>query len=228
MTKSEIVDAFIRGDLDRRGFIKRLTAVGVSSAAAMAYAGSLVQNAAATPSRHGAGFVMRAQGADADYGPTIPVEEIEEAVQAINDALDELVTGLSSLLDDFDASDFLDAGFEEGVAELLGNLLSQINEQIAALSSLFGLTGGASANAFSQSTGSSGGSLVERLTEVANGLNETAGMYAALIPSLEDVENRQLFTQIAIVAGRHAALVSYLVDIDPIPGAFEQPIDPTE
>ena len=83
-------------------------------------------------------------------------------------------------------------------------------------------------NAFAQSTGGASGTLVERLTEVANGLNETAGMYAALVPSLEDVENRQLFTQIAIVAGRHAALVNHLVDMDPIPGAFEQPIDPTE
>ena len=58
MSKNEIVTAYLNGRIDRRQFVKRLTAVGVSSAAAMAYAQSLASPATASgTTRDSNGFV---------------------------------------------------------------------------------------------------------------------------------------------------------------------------
>ena len=54
MSKHEVVEAYLRGQIDRREFIRRLTLAGVSSAAAVAYAQSLGTASAATaPGKHG-------------------------------------------------------------------------------------------------------------------------------------------------------------------------------
>src|SRR5689334_12639130 len=54
MSKHEVVEAYLRGQIDRREFIRRLTLAGVSSAAAVAYAQSLGSASAATaPGKHG-------------------------------------------------------------------------------------------------------------------------------------------------------------------------------
>jgi len=58
VSKNEIVTAYLNGRIDRRQFVKRLTAVGVSSAAAMAYAQSLASPATASgTTRDSNGFV---------------------------------------------------------------------------------------------------------------------------------------------------------------------------
>lgn len=54
MSKHQVVEAYLRGQIDRREFIRRLTLAGVSSAAAVAYAQSLGTASAATaPGKHG-------------------------------------------------------------------------------------------------------------------------------------------------------------------------------
>lgn len=55
VSKNQIVEAYLQGQIDRREFVRRLTTVGVSSAAAIAYAQSLAAPAAAAPiaGRHG-------------------------------------------------------------------------------------------------------------------------------------------------------------------------------
>jgi hypothetical protein len=223
MTKSDVVDAFIRGDLDRRGFIKRLTAVGVSSAAAMAYAGSLVQSTAAAPST-GSGFITRGYMQDADYGLAVAIENVPEAIQALLATIQERASAIQNLLGDFDGDDFADAGLDEADREVLADIQGQIVEQAQAIAAFRGLPlAEATETAVEAVSG-----LIEALTAVAEGLNEAAGEYAALIPALEDPLERELFSQIAIAAGRHAAIVSYLAGLDPVPGAFEAPIDPVE
>lgn len=226
MTKTEVVDAFIRGDLDRRGFIKKLTAVGVSSAAAMAYAGSLVQNAAASPSGNGAGFITRGFMQDDDYGLAVPIEDIPAAVAALVSETDEIAEALSTLLANFTTDDFTAAGLDDADAEVLQTIQSQLLEQVEAINAFQGTpagAGGADAPA-----PEAAGTLIEALTQAAEELNELAGGYAALIPALEDPEARELYTQIGIVVGRFAALVSHMAGLDPVPSAFEVPIAPTE
>ena len=54
MSKHQVVEAYLRGQIGRREFIRRLTLAGVSSAAAVAYAQSLGSASAATaPGKHG-------------------------------------------------------------------------------------------------------------------------------------------------------------------------------
>ena len=62
MSKSEIVEAYRRGLMGRREFVRRLTLAGVSSAAAVAYAQSLDSKAAAAPmGRNAHGFISTFQ-----------------------------------------------------------------------------------------------------------------------------------------------------------------------
>jgi hypothetical protein len=49
MSKHEVVEAYLQGRIDRREFVRRLTLTGVSAAAALAYAASLGDSAAAAP-----------------------------------------------------------------------------------------------------------------------------------------------------------------------------------
>lgn len=226
MTKSEVVDAFIRGDLDRRGFIKKLTAVGVSSAAAMAYATTLVQDVAASPSGNGTGFITRGFLQDEDYGLAVPIEDVPAAIAALASETDEIADTLSALIANFTPADFTDAGLDDADAEVLETIQSQLLEQAAAIAAFTGAP--AAAEQAETSVDVATGTLVEGLTVVAQELNELASGYAALIPALEDPEARELFTQIAIAVGRFAALVSYMAGLDPVPSAFEQPVAPTD
>jgi hypothetical protein len=68
MSKHEVVDAYLKGRIDRREFVRRLTLAGVSTAAAVAYAQTLsTSSAAAAPANQGAHGLMRSQ---TNYTPT--------------------------------------------------------------------------------------------------------------------------------------------------------------
>ncbi len=54
MARHELVEAYLHGRISRRTFVERLTALGVSSAAALAYAQTLSVPAAAREARRGA------------------------------------------------------------------------------------------------------------------------------------------------------------------------------
>jgi len=232
MTKSELVDAYVRGDLDRRRFITKLTAMGVSGGAALAYAGSLAQNAAASPSHNGVGFIARGQDVDDEYGTAIIIENI---VAILNQVLADL-NGIFASFDDFlDQFDVGDGGLDEGDFDVIQDISEQIAEQLAALiatlEGLFGTSGSSSGiQAFRSPRASSlaqtSGTALEQLAVLAEKLNRQVGIYAAVIPAVEDGEQRQLMTNIGLVAARHAALISYMAGLNPIPSAFEQPINP--
>ncbi len=69
MSKHEVVDAYLKGRIDRREFVRRLTLAGVSTAAAVAYAQTLSPSsvsAASAPAARGVHGVMQATQ---DYTP---------------------------------------------------------------------------------------------------------------------------------------------------------------
>lgn len=86
MSKHEVIDAYLRGKIDRREFVGRLTAVGVSAAAAVAYAQSLGSPTAAAPLSGGRGRVGVFQYVEDADGDGFTDEEEEECGSDPNDA----------------------------------------------------------------------------------------------------------------------------------------------
>src|SRR6266508_1583744 len=111
MTKLELIDAYVRGRIDRRHFVRRLTAAGVSSGAAFAYAQSLGPRAAvAGAARNPAGFVVRTQEDDADYGVACSIDSGLEAVAALMPGTVSLPVFLDAGLRLFGEADFPSLG----------------------------------------------------------------------------------------------------------------------
>lgn len=214
MTAQGVVDAFIRGEFDRRDLITRLTALGVSASAASAYALTLGrQGAAAAPGSSSTGIARYQDGAEEeDYGTEFVFETIEEALQLIFDAISELLSTLGAL-NLFNADDFADAlDFE-----ILTRIAEQKQDHAEAMSALLGTTDP------STSTAASFGSVEEFLTELAGGYDDLTGKYAAVVPAIGDGAIRQTMMNAASVANRHAALVHHMAGLDPIPDTFEVP-----
>jgi hypothetical protein len=70
MSKHEVVDAYLKGRIDRREFVRRLTLAGVSTAAAIAYAQTLsTSSAAAAPASSQRAHGLMQDGSE-DYTPT--------------------------------------------------------------------------------------------------------------------------------------------------------------
>ena len=220
MTKRDLIDAYVRGDVDRRGFIRKLTAMGVTATAAAAYAGSFGGEAAAATARNSAGFISRLQGAqdaDEDYGIAVAIQNILQALQRFLARMESIIDRLGQIISQGNGPR----------PDLLQKIQSQIEEQRQGLISRLqgeagyspamvnGLTG--------RNLGLQGGNT---LADIANDLNVQTGLLAAIIPAIESGQDRQLMTNIGLVTARHAALISDLAGLDPIPSAFEVPIDP--
>jgi hypothetical protein len=217
VTKRDLIDAYVRGDVDRRGFIRKLSAMGVSAAAATAYAGSFGQDAAAAP-RTSAGYVSRLQDADADYGIAVAIRNIIEALQKFLARRAALIQRLEQVISQGNGPR----------PEVLQKVRDQIAEQrdalVARLQQKLGQTGQASTVINSLTANRVQGDAT--LADIANDLNVQTGLLAAIIPAIEDGQDRQLMTNIGLVTARHAALINDLAGLDPIPSAFEVPIDP--
>jgi hypothetical protein len=214
MTAQGVVDAFIRGDLDRRGFITKLTALGVSASAASAYALTLGRQGAAAAPESSTGGIARYQdgAAEEDYGTDFIFETIEEALQLIFDAIGEALAVLSGL-GIFSAADFADpAEFD-----LLGTIQQHQQEHADALAALLGSTGAVG------SSEASFDSVEAFLTELAGALDDQTATYAAVVPAIGDGATRQTLMNVASVANRHAAVVHQIAGLDPLPEAFEVP-----
>ncbi len=220
MSKRDLIDAYVRGDVDRRSFIRKLSAMGVSATAAAAYAGSFGREAAAAPARNSAGFISRLQGGqdtDEDYGIAVAIQNILQALQRFIARMESIIERLGQIISQGNGPR----------PELLQKIQSQMEEQRQALitrlqgeagfdaTMIHGLTG--------QNTRLQGGNT---LVDIANDLNTQTGLLAAIIPAIQSGQDRQLMTNIGLVTARHAALVSDLAGLDPIPNAFEVPIDP--
>ena len=220
MTKRDLIDAYVRGDVDRRGFIRKLSAMGVSAAAAAAYAGSFAPDAAAAPSRNSAGYVARLQDADDDYGIAVAIDNIIQALQAFVDRMDALVQRLTQIAEQ--------TGGNGPNPQRIATVRDQIEEQrqalITRLQQRLGESGQASTSINRLSANRLQGDA--SLADVANELNVQTGLLAAIIPAIEVGQDRQMMTNIGLVTARHAALINELAGLDPIPSAFEVPIDP--
>jgi hypothetical protein len=215
MTKRELIEAFLRGDVDRRQFVNRLTMLGVSGGAAVAYATSLGQSAAASPSQPAAGFVMRAQTEDdEDYGGAIDLPSDEEGI-AIAIAVIQGVIALLESLDQFAAADFV-----EGALETLRRIQEQQTEHADALSAT---TGAARVvrQGFAAQT-QTFASADELVNTVSDALEELAGVYAAIVPALKSAEYRQTVMGAASVAARHAAHTRSFAGRELLPEAFQE------
>lgn len=213
MTAQGVVDAFIRGDLDRRGFITKLTALGVSASAASAYALTLGrQGAAAAPGSSGGGISRAHLAQEEDYGTDFVFETIEEALQIVFDAINEALALLSGL-GIFSAGDFANPG----EFDLLSTIQQQQQEHADALAALLGTTGAVG------SSEASFDSVEAFLAELAGAMDGQTAMYAAVVPAVGDGAVRQTLMNVASVANRHAAVVHMMAELDPLPETFEVP-----
>lgn len=227
MTKSEIVDAYVRGEMDRRAFVTRLMAVGVSAGAAIAYAASLAPAAGAAGPRHSvAGYIARAQqNPDGEYGTAITLTSDDEGIQdllAASDAVDVLFDALDS----FTADDFRNAGLTADDLALLQKIRDQHAEQVDAIRALTSGSGTTSTSGGGGNSGANTSSLTKYLKALADAQNTFVGVLAAVIPAIQSGEIRQTLTQIGLVAARHAAIISDLAGEDPSPDSLENVIDP--
>jgi hypothetical protein len=231
MTKNELIDAYVRGDVDRRGFIRKLTAMGVSATAAAAYATSFGHDALAAPARNGAGFVARAQ-IEEDYGVGVIIEDLLEAVQSFLSLIADILNILDQLLSLGSGGLSQALSFQGATADptqhpdwqYLDEIRAQIAEQQDAIVAQLGPSYGVTAQT---STQQASGSADELVSALADQMNTVAGVAAALIPSFPDAADVQLMTNIGIVNGRHAAIVNSIAGNNPSPSAFETPIDPS-
>jgi len=215
VTKKELIDAYLRGDLDRRGFVGRLTALGVSATAAVAYAGSFVPGVAASSSRNESGFLVHAQGivSDDEYGTAFTFASDEEAITLAIEAITAVLSILEGL-DSFTADDFAPGQFA-----ILSDILEQQQEQADALAALLGDT---PFEAPPAGTGG-GGDPQAFLENLAAALDDLCARYGAIAPALESGEARQTITNLLAIANRHAALVNEMAGLDPIPDTFLEP-----
>jgi hypothetical protein len=234
MTKHELIQAYADGDIGRRDFVRRLSALGVSSAAALAYAHSLAPRTAAAGGSAGrSGFVMRAQqDGDGEYGTAIQLGGDDEAVlsaveagEAVQDLLDEGLGRFSE--DDFtsfncgspDVYDELQRLYEQRATHL--EVLDSLFDQVVAAPNRNARLAGLSLQSDSDSP-------EEFLAKLRDALDVEAGLFTALVPAVEDGEVRQTMMSIASVKARHAAYVRTLTGRSGYPDAFEEAISPEE
>ncbi|MGI8403598.1 MAG: hypothetical protein ACR2OE_02300 [Thermomicrobiales bacterium] len=226
MSKREMIESYLKGDLDRRGFIRGLTALGVSVGAATAYAVSFAPSALANADN---GFVVRPgqRYQDQNYPP--PPITLEEAVIQLVEAITALINLFAAALERFLQSDFTAAGLPSNAFATLQTILAQLNQQNDALNAL--ATSG-NVEVASLASGSAKGFLGQTdtvqgfLSELSDHMNKLVSKNAGIIPGLENGEARQTFTNIAMVNARQAAVVNQFAGEDPIPSAFAEPTLP--
>jgi hypothetical protein len=235
MTKRELIQEYVSGRIDRRDFLVRLTGLGVSGAAALAYAQSLTPSAAASAGRDPNGYLLRA--VNAEYGPggifqTI-VELLQFAAQFLQHILDliaSLLSGLFALpashgvraLAPIAVGDALPNGdtLTQSDADQLKTLHNQLDAHLAAIKSAFGDFGAKAPAAASTAAASEGD-----ITTLAKALNDLVAFQAAVIPTLsgEGAKTsalRATMVTAALVEARHAAFVNQLAGDPPFPDTF--------
>ncbi len=220
MTKRETIEAFVRGDIDRRTFVGRLTTLGVSAGAALAYATTFGQTASAASSSGSAGYVVQNFQDDLEYGVPNPFP-LEEGLEIINEAFDEIV----AIFEGF--ADFLEDDFAEGVFDALTTIQEQIATQLEALSALFGTGSATSTRQFGQRSRLSAvqsGDADAFLQSLSTSLDDLTSRFAAVVPGTSEDAARQTMMNVAMVSGRHAGFVNWAAGNDPFPSAFQQPM----
>jgi len=214
MSKREVIQAYIHGDLDRRGFVTRLAALGVSAGAAAAYATQFAPAASAAVAP--GGFVVRAaQTTDADYGTSVTFPSLEEAIafaQTILDPLDELYDSLAN---------FTEADFADGVHKQLTDFDGEISEQNDALHSLSAMTPQRTVTMGLRKDAAT--SAEDFLKSLQREYDTAVSKFVAVVPAADSGEIRQTLANISHAVSRHAGVLAFWVKGDGTPnGAFEE------
>lgn len=209
MSKIELIDAYVRGDIDRRSFMRKLAALGVSATAAAAYAGSLAQGASAAPSTS---FAARAQDDDGDddYGVgDVIAGIIASIISLIRSILESIFGGF------FASGDFEQAGLSDGQVAMLRQMSSQMEEQASALDRYFGTMSTPKANAEFANVN-------DALASLAAEYNRYTAALARAASSTDSAEVRDLVMSAGFSASRQAAIANELAGGAPFAGAFER------
>jgi hypothetical protein len=224
MTKHEVINDYISGRIGRRDFMTRLTALGVSAGAALAYAQTFITDTSAAGSRPAGHFVDMAQ-----YGGPILgfPETVGEAIEAAIAFTTSLSTALQSILDAFGAEDFDFAAIVG--ATIIANLQrfsSQLDEQLGVLESTGSASSGAAKSARPQAVAALAqtDSAEEALSKLAQRYAILDGYYAGAVPSLDDADARLTLMGIALVNAAQGAFVRTALGQEPSPSAFIEPI----
>lgn len=219
MTKHELVDAYIQGRIDRRDFIARLTGLGVSAAAAVAYAASFAPSAHAAAGRTKNGYVVRLQDTDFDdeYGAPIGACEaldvlidVAERMNSRLGSLRSLNQGLRQVLQRFEDRLQLLQDLQEARCGTAGRRPSSL----AAFSSTL----------LSQNSNSE---KQERL-DLLKYVDTIASLYAYIVPSVEEDDVRSSMMSAAMAIARDAEVVRRLIGEDPSDGLLQRPLSPEE
>jgi hypothetical protein len=222
MTKHELIDAYVRGRIDRRDFVRRLTALGVSASAAGAYALSLSPSASAAGSRTAAGFRVRNQDEYGGFGDLLAallnLLKLLGLLKAFEDALAKLLGGARSSGAANLKAFPLRLQISDSDTDELTTLLSQSSAHADAIKSLLSELGGsAPPPAIPTLSYDSVDSLVADLQPV---LDVEAGYYAWIIPTTTNKKALSTLTSIGLVASRHSAFVNHLVGQPSFPETF--------
>jgi hypothetical protein len=217
MTTQDLITRYSAGHLDRRGFVTRLTALGVSAGAAVAYAQAFAPSAAAQR------VPTRVQQAD-EYGTAVEFESDAEAITTVSTVdqahSDLLTTGLSQFTEDefapFDVNGL-------NTAELLNQMAEHVTEHLDALQQALARAASNPVAAAIQIPEMA--SADEFITKLGDLTNLLASLYAAAVPAVESDELRQDLANAALVKGRHASYLNLIRGLPPFEQAFETPAD---
>jgi hypothetical protein len=212
MAMQRVIDAYVRGELDRRGFITRLTALGVSASAAAAYALTLGGQSAAAAPGSSTGVMREHLAQDEDYDTDVDLDSDELGVQLTASAL-SLTAGILGGLGNFAPGDFV----EPNAFDILSTIADQLQEQADALAALPGAEEATTPETVTSPTSEA------FLDDLAGSFDDLANLHAAVVPAIENGGIRQTLMNIASINSRHAALVNHLADNEPLPGSFAEP-----
>lgn len=217
MTKLELIDAYAAGRLDRRDFVARLTGLGISAAAALAYAQSFAPSASAASSRGRNGYVVRMQDSASDNEYGTPV--------GICQALDVLIDVTQRMIDRLAAMTSLNKG--------LRNVMNRMQQRLELLQEL--------ETTFCESarTGSMAAGVVTRLAQNSNSekqaredlvtYSETvASIYTYVVPTVDEIEHRTTLTSIAMAISHEVANIRRIIGEDMSEELMLEPMSPED
>lgn len=235
MSKHELIEAYITGRIARRDFVRRLTALGVSGAAAAAYAHTLTPAAAAGGlARDAKGYIVRLQDDD-PYGE-IPVEEILEILRVVLAVLERLFSLIDQLFAQVNGAPSGARQFAYRSVALQSGELSETDlTELDTLREQFGLHRDALQTAIRDFGGDSSAAPTseinadnsdDALSKLASLINTTVGVFSGVIPAIPGSGNqivslRQTLTGIALVQARQASFLNRLIGEPAFPDTFE-------
>jgi hypothetical protein len=235
VTKRELIQEYVAGRIDRRDFMVRLTGLGVSSAAALAYMQSLTPSVAAAP-RDANGYLL--QAVNAEYGPGGIFQAILELLKFLSKFFQSIInlllallaklvaaapaSALRMLVDPIAVGDPLPNGdtLTQSDADQLKTLLNQLQEHQSAINSAFKDFGGTVPAADAGTPSKTGD-----LTTLAEKLNTLVSIQAAVIPTIsgegpKTTALRTTLVSAALVEAEQTAFVNQLVGDPPFPSTF--------